>query len=47
MPITYKKDISGDIGDKLIYGNDDMLLYTINGAKYLSKLMKLYKISNS
>lgn len=33
MPITYKKDISGDIDGKLMYGNDDILVSTINGAK--------------
>lgn len=33
MPNTNKKADSGDVGGMLMYGNDDILLYTINRAK--------------
>ena len=31
MPITYKKAKSGGVGGMLMYGSDDMLIYTIKG----------------
>jgi hypothetical protein len=33
MPKTYKKDKSGGVGGMLLYGNEDILIDTINEGK--------------